>query len=260
MRAAVSDVLAARTPDEAGLSRLIGWSVGVHVTGLAVALWLPSGWLGAQPEQPDVMVISLSGTFGERSTGTAPIAGRQVDQAVETPRPQPRPPAATRPDVMPPPTTKPIPPKPTPPQTTKAPPAATTKPPVTGARVQSGTAAADTGASGANQGLTLSGGGGGGDAVDLNNFDPEWTARFRDAISRVWDRIQPDAGSVVLRFAIRRDGTLEPGVLPQVIEGGQHFQLVQTSRRALLNARLPPLPATYEGAQLWVRLRFDYER
>lgn len=260
MRAAVSDILAARSHPEAGLSRLVGWSVAVHMAGLAVALFLPSGWLGAQPERPDVMVISLSGSFGERSTGAAPIAGKQVDVVVETPRPQPRPPAATRPDAMPPPTTKPVTAKPAPPPTPKAPPAATTKPPVTGARVQSGTAAADTGASGANQGLTLTGGGGGGDAVDLNNFDPEWTAKFRDAINRVWDRIQPDAGYVVLRFAIRRDGSLEPDVLPQVIEGNQHFQLVMASRRALLNARLPPLPASYEGSQLFVRLRFDYER
>ncbi|MDA1306599.1 MAG: energy transducer TonB [Acidobacteria bacterium] len=259
MKAAVSDILAARAHDDGGLSRLVGWSLAVHLVAGSIAIFLPSGWLATQPEKPEIMVISLGGAVGPRSTGTAPIAGRQVDVVPETPRPQPpAPPAATRPDTIPPPQTKPVIAKPTPPQTTKAPPAATTKPPVVGAKVQTGTAAADTGASGTSTGLTLTGGGGGGDA-NLSNFDPEWTAKFRDAINRVWQQNQPVVGYVVLRFTIRRDGTLEAG-LPQVIESSRHFQLEMASRRALLEARLPPLPASYVGNEMVVRLRFDYEK
>ena len=262
MRADVSDILAARAPDDRGLSRLVGWSVGAHLVGLAIALFLPSGWLGAQPDRVEVMVISLGGSVGERSTGTTPIAGKQIDQAVERPRPEPpKPPAATRPDEMPPPRTTPVTAKPTPPPPkTTAPPAATTKPPVTGAQVQAGSAAADTGAKGRADGLTFGGGAGGGDAVDLNAFDPEWVAKFKSAITRVWDRLQPDAGYVVIRFGIRRDGSLSATVPVTVIESSRHFLLEQTSRRTLLNARLPPLPASYEGTELVVRLRFDYEK
>jgi outer membrane biosynthesis protein TonB len=262
VKAAVSDILAARAHDESGLSKLVGWSIAVHLVAGSIAIFMPSGWLGTQPEKPEIMVISLGGAAGPRSTGTAPIAGRQVDVVPDTPRPQPpQPPAATRPDTMPPPQAKPVTAKPTPPppQTTKAPPAATAKPPVAGAKVQTGTAAADTGASGTNTGLTLTGGGGGGDA-DLSNFDPEWTAKFRDAINRVWQQNQPEVGYVVLRFTIRRDGSinLEAG-LPQVIESSRHFQLEQASRRALLDARLPPLPASWAG-DMTIRLRFDYEK
>lgn len=264
MRAVVSDVLAARAHDEGGLTRLVGWSLAVHVTGLAVALFLPSGWLATQPEKPEIMVISLGGAVGPRSTGTAPIAGRQIDQVAEARRPEPpAPPAAVKPDTMPPPASKPVTAKPTPPppETTKAPPAATAKPPVTGAKVQTGTAAADTGAAGTNQGLTLTGGAGGGDAVDLNTFDPEWTAKFKDAINQTWQRVQPEVGYVVLRFTIRRDGTVDGGFNQvQVLESSGSFNLGMASRRAVVTARLPPLPASHKEPTLIVRLRFDYER
>jgi len=261
VRADVSDILAARMPDDRGLSRLVGWSLGIHVAGLAIALFLPSGWLGAQPDKAEVMVISLGGSVGERSTGSTPIAGKQIDQAVERPRPQPpQPPASTRPEQMPPPqTTVTAQPTPPPPKST-APPAATTKPPVTGAQVQAGSAAPDTGAQGRADGLTFGGGAVGGDAVDLNAFDPEWVAKFKNSITHVWDRFQPDAGFVVLRFGIRRDGSISTTVPATVIESSRHFSLEMTSRRTLSNARLPPLPASYEGSELIVRLRFDYEK
>jgi outer membrane biosynthesis protein TonB len=264
VRAEVSDIIASRTFDESGLSRLVGWSVAVHVLGLVIAFLMPSGWLATQPEKIEIITISLGGAVGPRSTGQAPIAGRQVDVVPETPRPTPpQPPAATKPDQMAPPATKPVPvkPPPPPPQTAKAPPAETTKPLVTGAKVQTGAAAADTGATGVNQGLTLTGGAGGGDAVDLNTFDPEWTAKFKDAINRSWSRVQPDVGYVVVRFTILRDGSIEGGLEQiQVVDGNRNFGLERVSRLAVLNARLPPLPASHKEPKLIVRLRFDYER
>lgn len=260
MKAAVSDILAARSHDEGGLSKLVGWSLAAHLVFGAIAVFLPTNWLGSQVPPPEIIVISLGGAVGPRSTGTAPIAGKQVDQVTERPTP-PAPPAATRPDVMPAPASRPVPQKPTSAPPTQAPPAATTKPPVTGARVQTGKAAADTGASGTADGLTLGGGAGGGDAVDLNTFDPEWTAKFKEAISRTWARVQPEVGFVVLRFTIQRDGSIEGGFNQvQVLEKNVGFNLEMVSKRAVMTAKLPPLPASHKDPVLIVRLRFDYEK
>lgn len=264
MNTGATDYLNIRVQDDGGLARLVAWSLAAHLAVVAVMALLPPGWLTAQPKPPEIIVISLGGAVGPRSTGTAPIAGKQIDQAVETRRPTPpQPPAQAKPDTMPAPQTKPVTAKPTPPppQPTTAPPAATTKPPVTGARVQTGTAAADTGASGTNQGLTLTGGAGGGDAVDLNTFDPEWVAKFKDAINRTWNRVQRETGFVVVRFTINRDGSIEGGFSQlQVVESSGSFALDMASKRALQQARLPALPASHKEPVLIVRLRFDYER
>jgi len=260
VKAAVSDILAARSHDEGGLSKLVGWSLAAHIAFGAIAIFLPTNWLGTQAPPPEIIVISLGGAVGPRSTGTAPISGRQVDQEATRPTP-PAPPAAARPDVMPAPASKPVPQKPTPPSPTPAPPAATTKPPVTGAKVQAGKAAADTGASGTADGLTIGGGLGGGDAVDLNNFDPEWTLKFKEALSRTWARVQPEVGFVVLRFTILRDGSVEGGFPQiQVLEKNVSFNLEMVSKRAVMNAKLPPLPVSHKEPMLIVRLRFDYEK
>lgn len=262
MHSGLSDVLASRPVDDGRLRTLISWSLVIHVAGLGLLAVLPTSWLGQTPPMEDVMVISLAGVEGPSTTGTAPIAGKQVDVLKEDKRPEPpKPPATTKPDVIPPPQAKPTQPKPTPPpqKPTTAPPAAVTKPPVAGARVQEGTAKADTGATGVNQGLTVAGGSGGGDAVDLNNFYPEWVAKFKDAINRVWNRNQPETGYVVLRFTIRRNGSVVETV-PAALEGSGQYLLNSAAQRAVLDARFPPLPDEYTGNELIIRLRFDYDR
>ncbi len=265
MNTGTIDYLAIRSRDDGTLPRIVGVSLAVHVVGIVIIALLPSSWLSPNTTPPEVMVISLGGAVGPRSTGTAPIAGKQIDQLAETKRPAPpQPPPQARPDTIPPPTAKPTPPPPKstpPPKPTTAPPAATTKPPVVGNRVQTGTAAADTGAAGTNQGLTMTGGAGGGDAVDLNTFDPEWVAKFKDAINRVWNQFQPEAGSVVVRFTINRDGTIEGGFNQlQVLDTSGSFQLEMASKRALISAQLPALPDVYKDPTLIVRLKFDYVR
>jgi outer membrane biosynthesis protein TonB len=195
----------------------------------------------------------------QRYPGLA-FAGRRVDQVVEPTRPQPpQPPAAAKPDVMPPPLAKPQPRPTAPPPPTNAPAAATTKPPVTGAKVQQGTAAADTGATGTNTGLTITGGDGGGDAVDLNNFNREWVLKFKAAVESVWQRNQGEAGRVELRFTVLRDGRVQEA-LPSVTATTGSMVLQMASIRAIRNAKLPPLPADYSGAELIIRLGFDYKR
>lgn len=262
MKAAVSDILAARSHDEAGLSKLVGVSVVAHLFVIIAVAVLPPGWLTPVTVKPDLMVISLGGAVGPASTGTAPIAGKQVDQVADSRRPPPpQPPAAAQPDVLPPPPAKPLPPKPAPktPPPVAAPPAATAKPPVTGAKVQSGTAAADTGATGTNSGLTMVGGSGGGDSVDLNNFNREWVMKFEKAITDVWMKNQGEAGRVELRFTILRDGTVVED-LPGVLSDGGNFRLRMASIRAIKSARIPQLPGDYSGDRLIMRLGFDYKR
>ncbi len=264
MREAVSDILAERAKDAGGIGRLLGYSFATHLAVVVALAVMPPDWLSSQAPKVEVMIVSLGGATGPRSTGVAPIAGQRVDQVLpETTRPVPLKPAPPpKPDTMPTPS-KAAPARPVakppekPPATTSA--ATTTRPPVTGARVQSGTAVADTGSAGVNQGLTIGGGSGAGGEVDLNNFYPEWTAKFKDAINRTWDRIQPEVGFAVIRVTIRRDGTIVEA-LPQVVESSGSFGLEQVSRRALLAATLPPLPAEYKESTLVVRLRFDYER
>lgn len=262
MKAAVSDILASRSHDEAGLSKLVGYSFVAHIVIVAAVALVPPGWFNSVPVEPELMVISLGGASGPSTTGTAPIAGKKIDVAEPNKPEPPKPPAAVKPDEMPPPTAKPIPPKPTPatpPPPTTAPPAATTKPLVTGAKVQQGTATADTGATGTNTGLTIAGGAGGGDAVDLNNFNREWVRKFEEAINKVWAQNQGETGRVELRFTILRSGRVVE-TLPEVISKSGSFALEMASRRAVLQATLPALPADYTGDRLIVRLGFDYKR
>lgn len=264
MKAAVSDILASRMRDEGGLSKLVGYSLAAHIVVVAAIALAPPGWFNTVAIEPELMVISLGGATGPSTTGTNRIAGIRVDERVETPRPEPpKPPAASKPDEMPLPATKPAPPKPapaTPPPPTTAPPATVAKPPVTGAKVQQGTATADTGTAGTNTGLTITGGvEGGGDAVDLNNFNREWVAKFKKAIQDVWQQNQGEAGRVELRFTILRDGRVQED-LPGVLSNTGSIVLQMASIRAIRNAKLPPLPGDYSDDRLIVRLGFDYKR
>lgn len=261
MKAAVSDILASRSHDEAGLSRLVGYSFAAHIVVVAAVALAPTGWFNTVAIEPELMVISLGGAVGPSTTGTTPISGRPVEQVVETPRPEPpKPPAASKPDEMPAPTTKPQPAKPTPtPPPSTAPPATVAKPPVAGAKVQQGTATADTGTTGTNTGLTITGGGGGGDAVDLNNFNREWVLKLKKAIEDVWQQNQGEAGRVELRFTILRDGRVQED-MPGVLSTTGSFTLQMASIRAVKSARLPALPADFSGDRLIIRLGFDYKR
>jgi TonB family protein len=260
MRGAISDVIDARAPEDGGLPRRVAYSLGVHVSVLAVAILVPSHWLSGETVKPNVIEVSLAGSMGEKTTGTAPIAGRRIDQAVPEPkRPAPVLPAPPpKPDVMPTPTKAVTPPKPiekppvTPPTPTPAPP----KPAVaTGQQVQAGTAVTDTGATGTSPGLTQAGGGGSGGVVDLDTFDPVWTAQMRDAITKRWENLQPETGWVEILFVVAKNGTV---IDRHVAASSGVFNLEQVAYRAVGMAVLPPLPRTYTDNTLRVRLRFNY--
>ena len=165
-----------------------------------------------QPKPPaPVMVISLGGTPGPRSTGMTPISARPVEEVAPEPKRQtPVPVAAPKPDVMTVPTKPPVkPPKPdTKPATTPLASPAVTKPPTTGRQVQTGTSAVETGARGIGAGLTVGGGGGGAQLkVDSDFCCPAYLQEVVTRISGVWRSVQPEHGTTVLVFTIQRDGT-----------------------------------------------------
>lgn len=260
MKEAVSDILAVRAQD-AGINRLFGYSLAVHLLIGVAAVLMPADWLSNQAARPNVMEVSLGGSLGERTTGVAPISGRRVEQAVPEPkRPEPlkvAPPP--KPDTMPTPATKVVTPPKTPSKPPEKPPTAApsapAKPPVTGKQVQAGSAVTDTGATGLGQGLTQGGGGGTGGVVDLNSFDPVWTAQMTDAIRKTWNNAQPETGWTEVLFVLDRTGKV---IRREVSASTGSFVLNTTAERAIATATIPPLPRDYKEAELRVRLRFNY--
>lgn len=260
MRGAITEVIAARKKDEDNLTRLVGYSLFLHIAFGAAAVLIPSYWLSAEAVRPNVIEVSLAGSLGETTTGVTPIAGRRVDEAVPEPkRPAPVMPAPPpKPDVMPTPAKVVTPPK-VPekvPETPPAPAAAPPKTPVTGRQVQAGTAVVETGATGLSQGLTQAGGGGSGGVVDLNTFDQAWTQQMTSAIRKHWVNLQPETGFSEVLFVVARDGTV---IDRQVVATSGSFILDQAALRAVGMAPIPPLPRDYNEKTLRVRLRFNYE-
>ncbi len=260
MRGAITEVIAARSQEDDGLTRLVGYSLVLHVVFGLAAVLIPSYWLSTEAIRPNVIEVSLAGSLGATTTGVAPIAGRRVEQAVPEPkRPAPVLPAPPpKPDVMPTPVKAATPPK-VPEKAPETPPTqapAATKPPVTGRQVQAGSAVTDTGASGLSQGLTQGGGGGGGGVVDLNTFDQAWTAQMTGAIRKHWDNLQTETGWSEVLFVVKRDGEV---VSREIATSSGSFILDQAALRAVGMALIPPLPRDYEESTLRVRLRFNYE-
>lgn len=258
----VSQVLAARTRDEAGLNSMFLASAVAHIVFLLAVILMPSGWLGAsRAEEPEsVMTISLGGPVGPRDGGMTPMGGRPVQElrpVDATPlREAVRPPAAVTPQMVEP---RPqAPPKKTPPPVKKAPEQARGTTPTRGEEVQSGSAIAETGGRGQGFGLT-SGGGGTGAQLDVGDFCcPEYLATMQQFIQRNWSSKQQVAGTTVMTFVIERDGTLT-GITTRRSSGYAALDL--TAQRALvLTRQLPPLPAEFTEPRLTVHLSFNYER
>lgn len=260
MRGAITDVIAARSHDDGGLGRFVGYSLAVHLAvGLAVVL-VPSHWLSGETIKPNVIEVNLAGSLGAKTTGVAPIAGRRVDQAIPEPkRPEPiKPVPPPKPDTMPTPS-KAVTPAKVPekaPEKAAPTPAAPPKTVATGKQVQAGTAVTETGATGLGQGLTQAGGGGTGGAVDLNTFDPVWTAQMTDAIRKQWVNLQQETGWSEVLFVLTRDGKV---VSREIAASSGSFILDQAALRAVGMALVPPLPRDYRENTLRVRLRFNYE-
>jgi outer membrane biosynthesis protein TonB len=255
MKEEVGDVIASRAHDPSGLSRMMTWSFAVHVAVIATAILIPRHWILADQPKVQTMVISLGGAVGPNTTGMTPAPARPVEQVAPEPkRPEPIKPAAAKPDVMTVPV-KPVKPQPPKPETTPKPVSPIAQPPTTGPQVRPGTSRAETGATTQGTGLTLGGGGTGGQIV-ASDFCCQWyITEMLEAIRRNgWQEQQARRGRVVVKFVIQRDGR----VTDTVIEQGGDFLLEQVSKRPLFGLQLKPLPGEYSEPSLTIHLTFIY--
>jgi TonB family protein len=259
MQDAASQAIAARAHAAGGVAAWLGVSLAGHALLVVVALAVPRGWMGPVEEPRAVMTISLGGASGPRAGGMSTIGGQAVQRAVPpTPekRPEPPRPPAAKPPAMTMPAPSRLPARPvTPPKT--AAPETTGRTPTTGPVERPGSALAQTGGRGIGFGLSTGGGGTGGE-FDVGDFCcPDYLSTMIDLIDRNWNSKQQVAGSCVLRFTVRRDGTMAGA---QVILSSGFSVLDLAAQRAVLQTRLPPLPAAYPYPQLTINLTFTYQR
>ena len=258
MTESVTDVLLARESRRQSMTPMVLVSAAAHV-GVFVVLALMSLNASSAPP-PKVFTVSLVGGEGPTTGGANPMGGRPVEQ-VAPPEPKPvdkplseAPPKMVLPD--------PKPPKPRRPETTTAraePPAVT--PPVTGGdEVRTGSTKVDTGVRGSGFGLKSGGGAGGPVTLEVSDFCcPEYIQQVTARINEAWRREQGRPGTVVVKFTIRRDGSVDtPNVGIERSSGYQNLDF--EARRAVQIARLPALPAQFHDEALMVRLTLNYER
>ena len=94
--------------------------------------------------------------------------------------------------------------------------------------------------------------------TDFGDFCcPEYLTTMTRLIYGNWQAKQGVEGSNVVRFVVKRDGT----IADVTVEQGSNQFLNMASQRALaLTKQLPPLPAAFTGNQLTVHLAFQYRR
>jgi TonB family protein len=255
---AVSEVLIARadTPDR--LSSMLGASAMAHLALVAVFVFVPAWWFGAENKAPEtIMQISLGGPIGVTQGGLTALGGRAIQQAVPIEPKKPvepvRPPSAKTPDMVLP--TK-TPPKVTPTNKVDAKDPRSTRP-TKGAEVQKGSTIAETGAKGIGFGQS-SGGGGTGAQLEVTDFCcPEYLGTMSALIKANWNNQQNANGLTRMRFVIQRDGRITDITVLQS-SGVQTLDFY--ADRALKLTKLPPLPAAFSEPSLAVRLGFEYSR
>jgi len=252
----VTDIIVSRAQVSERLNAMIVWSVAAHIALFAFMIFMPASWHGKTDEGPlTVMTISLGGAIGPRNGGLTTMGGRTV-QAPPPPEPVRKveaPPAPKTPEMALP--TKN--PRVVKPQPKEAPKDAAARNPSTG-QPQEGSTRVYTGARVKGFGLTAGGGGGTSAQVDVANFCcPDYLAQMITLIQRNWDSNQGIAGSVVMRFTITRNGTIEN----VQVEQSSGFQIHEmTAQRALLLTRLPELPIQFPNPALTVHMKFEYQR
>ena len=255
---AVSEVLTAREPKGDGLSSMLGASAMAHIVGVAVFVFLPAAWFGAEQKVPEtIMEISLGGPVGPDKSGLTTLSSRTIQQ--ETPEVKKavepvRPPSAKTPEMIEP--TK-APPKKTTPNKVEAVDPKSARP-NKGKEIQTGSAVAETGAKGQGFGLSSGGGGTGGVQLEVSDFCcPEYLATMTALIKSNWNSQVGTAGMTRMRFVIQKDGRI---VDVTVLQSSGVQALDFYAQRALLLTKLPPLPAAFPQGALPVRLAFEYSR
>lgn len=257
----VSDVLRDRMEEPAGLQRMAAVSVLLHGAFVAAIFLLPGGLLSRAAAPPaTVMTISLGGSGeGARSSGMTSIGGRPVQTAEPAEKREAiRPPAAKAPEMtISKPTAKPSKASPAPP-VTQAPDEARGKTLARGKEVAAGSALADTGARGQGFGLSTGGGAGSGSYLDVANFCcPDYLTTMIERIRANWIHQAGIPGTVIIKFTIRRDGSIGD---VSVEKGSGLAPLDVSAQRAIFQTKtLNPLPAEFPNPTLTVHLNFQFQ-
>jgi len=256
---AVSQILSARAQDADGMQGVIGASLLVHLTLIALVFFAPGGWFGTVPREPEVvMTISLGGPVGPNDGGMTQMGGRPVQAIAETKRAiEPvRPPAAKAPEMIEP---KKVAPKKAETKVTETAKTPTGRTPTKGEEVRKGSAVSAAQAA-RGQGFGLSSGGGGtGSVLHTANFCcPEYVSLMLDAIKRNWDQNQQASGVTVMKYTIQRDGRITD---IQLERSSGYPALDYMAQRSLqLTRQLQPLPGAFTEPSLTVSLTFEYSR
>lgn len=253
MHEGVSDILVARARELDGVSRPVTVSFVVHVVFIAALLVMPSAWFAAK--NPDkLMLISLgAGATGPDASGLTALGGKKVEEVAPPKRSEPITPTAPKSTAM----TEPVKSvtKTPPPKSSSKPEPQTmpTSKPSTGAQITPGNAVAATTTTGLGVGLST--GGQGGESLDSNWCCPDWTNVLRSSIAATWNEHVGVAGVTVVKFVVSRDGSIGD----VTIEKSSGLALLDSNaKRAVVSARLPPLPSAYEPNRLTITLTFPY--
>ena len=259
----VTDVLRDRMQPAAGLQKMLSVSIAAHVVLAGALIVSRGGLLKHHDVSPTLMTISLSGSGGPENGGMTALGGRPV-QAVTPPEEAPkreavRAPAAKTPDMtVPLPNAKTV--KTTPGPTVKqAPDEARGRTPTKGAQPAFGSAIADTGVRGQGFGLSTGGGPGSGSSLEITGdfCCPEYLATMIARIRSAWNQEQGARGTSLIRFTIKRDGSI---VDATIFQASGTTTLDTAALRAVLATRtLPPLPDAFPNPTLTMRLSFIYQ-
>ena len=264
MKEAASELLVERAREDGGLRRTLLFSSGAHLLAISALVLAPAGFLSrpAADGALDVMTLRLGGPEGPGVGGQTALGGRPVQAVVSLPearRPQwIQPPAPTPPAMI----------LPVPAEVARRRPELEAEVPTvpeeargrrltTGPEAVLGSTMADTGVRGI--GIGLSGGGLGGSGAELAVDDfccPEYLQTMLDLIRRRWDRNQRVTGTVIIRFAIGRNGRIDAVAVDR---GSGYLALDLAAQRAvLLTQQILPLPERFADDVLNVRLTFEY--
>ena len=142
----------------------------------------------------------------------------------------------------------------------KAPDKSSTRKPNAGPEIKEGAARVETGGQTVPFGGLSTGGAGGtgGVKLDVNFCCPEYIQVMVDRIRSNWNAKQGAAGTVVVKFTIRRDGMLTNVEVER--SSGNPVLDLESRRAVLYTQQLPALPVAFTEPTLTVHLNFDYQR
>ena len=256
---AVTEVLIDRTRETDRINGMVLMSLAAHGVLVAAVALMPRP-ASAPVDEGKVITISLAGAPGPIQ-GLNPMAPRPIQEVAPDPAKArtDTPPAAPKPEMVENvKTAKPEPKAPAKPEPKKTEPQLRGRTPTQGAEVKEGKARVDTQAAlPFGTGLATGGGGTGGARTEFGDFCcPEYLQTVQRLIYGNSRPNQGQAGAVVMKFVINRDGTLSDVT---VVEGNSQFLILASQRALALTQKVPPLPAPYHGNRLTVLLDFTYK-